>query len=155
GQKLGIDLQYSSAQAEAKPVVQFEFTTPPAGSAATITSISAHVKLDGVSQGADTTYSVPTGGLTDGATYNIPLQVDATGLATGVYPYSLTATEVFNDGTSASTVATGEVQIVNASSDALGAGWSIGSLQQISAPNANGAVLITAGQNDVEQFNEV
>ena len=31
GPDIGIDLQYSSAQAEATPVVQYQFTTPPAG----------------------------------------------------------------------------------------------------------------------------
>src|SRR5205085_156417 len=89
GQGRGIDLQYSSAQAYPHPVVQYQFTTPLAGDSSDITSITAQVSLAGVVQGAATTYNTP-GGLTDGETYNIPLQVDASSLATGVYSYTMT-----------------------------------------------------------------
>ena len=97
GQNIGIDLQYSSAQADPTPVVQYQFTTPPAGDSSSITSINAQVSLAGVVQGAATTYNTPDG-LTDGETYNIPLQVDASELATGVYTYTMTVTENFGSG---------------------------------------------------------
>ena len=88
GQEIGIDLQYSSAQADPTPVVQYQFTTPPAGD-------SAVDHLDHCpgqprrawSRAPATTYNTP-GGLTDGETYNIPLQVNASALATGVYSYT-------------------------------------------------------------------
>ncbi len=44
------------------------------------------------------------------------------------------------------------VNVVNSASDALGAGWSVGGLQQISQVTSDGPVLITAGQQGTEQF---
>ncbi len=55
--------------------------------------------LTGVVQGDPTTYDIPSGGLANGETYNIPLQVNASGqLATRVYPYTMTVTENFGTG---------------------------------------------------------
>ena len=48
-------------------------------------------------QGDPTTYITPDG-LTDGETYYIPLQVDASELPTGVYTYTMTVTEIFGIG---------------------------------------------------------
>ena len=97
GQAIGVDLQYSSVQADPTPVVQYQFTTPVAGDSSSITSINAQVSLAGVTQGAATTYNTPSG-LSDGETYDIPLQVDASALPTGVYPYMMTVTENFGTG---------------------------------------------------------
>ena len=134
GQHIGIDLQYSSGQAEATPVAQYQFTTPPAGDSVAITSINAQISIAGVSQGSATTYNTPDG-LADGETYNIPLQMNASSLPTGVYTYTMTVTENFGSGgseVSLTTTAEGSVNVVNESSDPLGAGWSIGGLQQLS-----------------------
>jgi hypothetical protein len=113
GRGRGIDLQYSSAQADSKPVVQYQFTTPVAGDSSAITWIKAQVTLAGVVQGAQTYYSIPSGGLADGTTYNIPLQVDASSLATGVYPYTMTVTENFGGAEPAVVVTTGGSGYVN------------------------------------------
>ena len=157
GQNIGIDLQYSSAQADPTPVVQYQFTTPIAGDSSSITSINAQVSLAGVSQGTETTYNTPDG-LTDGETYNIPLQVDASELATGVYPYTMTVTENFGSGddeTSITMTAEGNVNVVNESSDPFGHGWSVGGLQQLAQVSSGGPVLITAGQQGTEAFDPV
>ena len=157
GQENGIDLQYSSQQADPTPVVQYQFTTPPAGDSAAITSVTAQVSLAGVSQGPATTYNTP-GGLQDGTTYNIPLQVNASSLATGVYSYTMTITENFGSGSSEVSLTStdmGYVNIVDATSDPLGAGWSVGGLQKVSQLSSNGPVLITAGQQGTEQFDSV
>jgi YD repeat-containing protein len=154
GQSVGIDLQYSSAQANANTVVQYQFTTPAAGNSANITAVSASVSLAGVVQGNPTTYSVGTG-LTDGETYNVPLQVNASALATGVYPYTMTETETFGTGSSAiqmTTENTGYANVVNQSSDPMGAGWSVGGLQTISNASPGGPALVTAGQQGTETF---
>ena len=108
-------------------------------------------------QGTETTYNTPDG-LTDGETYNIPLQVDASELATGVYPYTMTVTENFGSGddeTSITMTAEGNVNVVNESSDPLGAGWSVGGLQQLAQVSSGGPVLITAGQQGTEAFEPV
>ena len=154
GQDIGINLQYSSAQADPNPVVQYQFTTPLAGDSSSITSINAQVSIAGVVQGDATTYNTPDG-LTDGETYYIPLQVNATELPTGVYTYTMTVTENFGSGedeTSITSTDVGSVNVVNESSDPLGAGWSVGGLQQLSQLTTDGPVLITAGQQGTEAF---
>ena len=153
-QDIGINLQYSSAQADPNPVVQYQFTTPLAGDSSSITSINAQVSIAGVVQGDATTYNTPDG-LTDGETYYIPLQVNATELPTGVYTYTMTVTENFGSGedeTSITSTDVGSVNVVNESSDPLGAGWSVGGLQQLSQLTTDGPVLITAGQQGTEAF---
>ena len=50
------------------------------------------------------------------------------------------------------TTAEGNVNVVNESSDPLGAGWSVGGLQQLSQLSPDGPVLITAGQQGTEAF---
>jgi hypothetical protein len=93
--------------------------------------------------------------LTDGETYDLPLQVNASALATGVYTYTMTVTENFGSGSnevSMVTTAQGSVNVVNAASDPLGAGWSVGGLQKLSQLATNGPVLITAGQQGTEAF---
>lgn len=107
-------------------------------------------------QGAATTYT--PNGLTDGETYNIPLQVNASSLATGVYSYTMTVTENFGPGAGVSSItitAQGYANVVNAASDPLGAGWSVGGVQQLSQVNSGGPVLITAGQQGTERFDPV
>jgi len=153
GQNQGIDLQYSSGQANPHPVVQYEFTTPRGGNSSSITSITAQVSIGGVIQGAPATYTPPAG-FADTTTYNIPLQIDASALATGVYTYTMTVTENFGTLSPSSVTMTseGSVDVVNESNDALGAGWSVGGLQHLSQITANGPVLITAGQQGTEHF---
>ena len=157
GQAIGIDLQYSSAQADPTPVVEYQFTTPMAGNSSAITSINAQVTLAGVTQGTTTTYNTP-GGLTDGETYNIPPQVDAAALPTGVYSYTMTVTEDFGSDPGAVSITgtnVGSVNVVNAAGDPLGAGWSIGGLQQLAQLTTDGPVLMAAGQQGTERFDPV
>ena len=153
GQENGIDLQYSSAQAYPAPVVQYQFTTPPASGSAAIASITAQVNLAGVIQGPAVTYNDFS--LQDGETFNVPLQVNASSLPTGVYPYTITAVEEygpeFQDVTITS-VDQGYVNVVNSASDPLGAGWSVGGLQHVWPSTSGAPVLITAGQQGTEQF---
>src|SRR5262249_27485592 len=92
----------------------------------------------GCGAGGRVTHSVPSGGLSDGTAYNVPRQVDATPPATGVDPDTMTVTERVGSGPGApmrTTVARGQVDVVNNATDALGAGWTIGGLQPISQPS--------------------
>ena len=158
GQARGIDLQYSSAQADPQPVAQYQFTTPVAGDSSSITSITAQLTVAGVVQGAATTYDIPSGGLSDGTSYTIPLQGDASALATGVDPYTMSVTEDFGTGSDMTEITTsneGNVNVVNSASDSLGAGWSIGGLQQLSQVTTGGPVVIATGQEPSERFDPV
>ena len=56
------------------------------------------------------------------------------------------------DETSVTRTAQGSVNVVNEASDPLGAGWSVGGLQQLSQLATDGPVLITAGQQGTEAF---
>ena len=72
-------------------------------------------------QGSAITYDTP-GGLTDGTTYYVPMQVDASSLPTGVYPYTMLITENFGSGLGRPRPhdGKGEVNVINAASDAAG-----------------------------------
>jgi len=156
GQHRGLDLQYSSLQANPLPVVQYNPTTQVASDSSAINSVTAGVSVGGVSQGAQVTYNLShsSGGssLTDGQTFRVPLQVNATQLASGVYPYYMSVTQNYSGGASTSSSLQGDVDVINAAASPLGAGWSIGGLQQLSQVTAGGPALITAGAQGAEQF---
>jgi RHS repeat-associated protein len=149
-----VTLEYSSLQANPRPVIQYEFTTPPSGASASITSITATISLGGVVQGSPVTYNTPSG-LVNGQSYHVPMQVNATALATGSYPYTMTITEHFGSSTSFDIVGEGIVDVVNNSSGALGAGWTVGGLQTIHQATAGDRVVITAGRQGTQRFNPV
>ena len=151
GQGRTLDLQYSSLQALPQPVVQFEPSTQPGSDSTAIRSVSAGVAVGGVSQGAAVTYNTPAG-LSDGQAQRVPLQADATALATGVYPYSMNVTENYGGGPSMSAPYNSSVNVVNASASPYGAGWSIGGLQHVYAGPPTGPVLVTAGSQGTERF---
>jgi len=153
GADRGVILEYSSLQADPRPVVQYQFTPPPAGASGSITSITVTVNLAGVIQGAPVTYNTP-GGLVEGNAYYVPMQVDATALTTGVYPYTMTVTEHFGSSSSIDVAAAGYVDVVNNSTGALGAGWSVGGLQKIDQA-ASGQVVVTQGRQGTQRFNPV
>src|SRR5207245_3835638 len=72
----------------------------------------------------------------------IPLQGDATGLATGRYSWSIAVTA--NYGTPVTTTYSGNVDIVNSSSSPFGAGWSLNVLERI-WPVTGGVILELPG----------
>ncbi len=149
GQARGLDLQYSSLQADPRPVVQFEPGTQIASNSLALTSIDARAALGG---SLDPAVTHPTpGGLQDEQAYRVPLQVDATALGTGPYPYSMTVTHAYG-GTTTSRTFKGSVNVVNAAASPLGAGWSIGGLQHVYAPSPTGPALVTAGSRGTERF---
>ncbi len=150
GQARGLDLQYSSLQADPRPVVQFEPGTQIASNSSAITSVDSRVALGG-SLDPSVTHPTP-GGLQDEQPYRVPLHVDATGLVTGAYPYSLTVTHAYSGGTSTSRTFEGSVNVVDAAASPLGAGWSIGGLQHVYASSPTGPALVTAGSRGTERF---
>ncbi len=159
GQAQGVDLEYSSQQADPYMVVQFEPSTQIESNSANIVSITAQATLAGVVQGAAVTYNTP-GGLSDSLVYRVPLRVDATQLATGSYTYSITVTQNYGDLTSASAIFQGYVDVVNRSADTAGpapygAGWGVAGLQQVSLPDPNGPALVTTGTEQAQRYDRV
>jgi len=153
-----LDLQYSSLQADPRPVVQGEATVQPF-TAPGLTSVTAQVTLGGVTQ-SPVTFNV-TG--SPPATYRLPVQVDGTGLATGAYPYSMAISQNFatsggSGGSGGGTTALtsqfkGQVNVVDEVNSHLGAGWTVGGLQRISAVGGTTApVLLTAGSQGTERY---
>jgi RHS repeat-associated protein len=163
GQDRGIDLQYSSLQANPLPIVQM--TLVATSGPAAITEIETQLVIDGVSQ-SSAEVAHPASGLTGGQSFTIAAQAGtpALPLATGIYPYTLTYREKFADNSySAYDSISSSLDIVNRSlagspASAYGAGWSIGDLQSIIVTNpatnplpAN-SVLVTAGSTGSMDF---
>lgn len=139
-----LDLQYSSLQADSRPVIQAQFTTQTGSNSANLTSITAQLTVNGTSQGSAVTYSIP-GGFADGSTYRIPLQANTTGLATGIYTDTFKITKTFTGGSFESMTYAGTVGVVNAGSASAGAGWSFGGVQKLNGVGSSSMLEITAG----------
>jgi RHS repeat-associated protein len=161
GQSRDLVFEYSSLQADPRPVVQFDPSTQIASNSAAIGTITAQITLAGVVQGNAVTYTPSS--LQDGAKFRIPLQVDASQLATGAYPYTITVTanyqQEFYSGPGLSQTYQGWVNVVNGvvtggTANPLGAGWSVGGVQRISLPDPNGPALITAGSQGTVRFDQ-
>jgi RHS repeat-associated protein len=145
----GIDLQYSSLQANPLPVVTAALTTGIGSDSSHLTAITVELTLDSVSQGSAVTYTGIS--LSDGSTYLAAYQGDATGLASGVYPATLTITKYFDNASPQVENYNSDVPVANRATSPYGAGWSIGGLQQIFGATSSDAV-ITAGSSEPEHF---
>ena len=140
----GIDLDYSSLEADPYPVVTAFLTTASGSNSASVTSITASMTIDGISQGSAVTYNSVS--LTDGATYIVQLDAaDVSTLATGIYTADLTITKYFSGGSNFSHTYSEPVMIVNDASSPYGAGWTLGGLQQITVGTAGSSLMITSG----------
>jgi RHS repeat-associated protein len=144
----GLDFQYSSLQADPRPVVQVEPSTQAYSESTTLQSIRAQLSLAGVTQGSPVIYEPPVA--TDGETFRVPIQADATQLATGRYPYTMTVTNYYPGGITLDAAYNSGINVVNRSSSPLGSGWSIGGLQQVYA-GPTGAV-VTDGSKGSDFF---
>ena len=146
----GIDFQYSSLDADPYPVVTAFLTTGAGSNSSSITSITAALTVNGVSQGTVTYDDVS---LTNGATYIVQVQaVNVSTYATGLYSDSLTITKYFSGGGTSNETYAGTLMVVNDSSSPYGAGWSIGGLQQITVGTAGSTLMITDGNDPPEEF---
>jgi RHS repeat-associated protein len=150
GATRSIDLQYSSLQASPYPIVQVALTTATGSDSIPITSITARLSVDGGTPSTPVTYSVSS--LTDGATYIVALQFDATALATGVHNVQVSIAKNHSNGTTANESYGSTINVVNDSASPDGAGWSIGGLQSITTNSLSTSVLITAGSQGTEQY---
>jgi len=157
GKSRSLDFGYSSLQANAQPVVQFDPSTQIGSESGSIQTITAQVTLAGVVQGGPVTYTPSN--LKDGTTFRVPLQVDATQLASGAYTYTMVVTANYSGGPSLSQTYQGFINVVNGApsggaSDPLGDGWSIGGVQQIYQPSPGGPALVTDGSQGTQRYDQ-
>ena len=142
----GIDLQFSSLQADPLPVVSAFLTTGASSDSPNITSITAALTVNSVSQGSAITYDDIS--LTNGETYLVQVQaVNVSGYATGIYSTSLTIAKTFSDIGPVNHSYPGSLMIVNDSASPYGSGWSIGGLQQITVGVGGISLMITDGSD--------
>jgi YD repeat-containing protein len=147
----GIDFQYSSLDADPYPIVSAFFTVAAGSNPSSITSITASLTVNGVSQGSPVTYDDVS--LTTGAAYIVQVQaIYVSSYATGIYPADLTITKYYSGGTSSNHTYDGSLMVVNDSTSPYGAGWSVGGLQQITVGTAGSTLMITDGNEPPEEF---
>ena len=144
--------QYSSAQADPHPVVQFSPSLQSETRTPSLQNVTASAGLSSVTQGSAITFTKPAAGWPNGPA-GMPVQVDATPLATGAYPFDLTVTMNYNGPYNSAVAAdyTTRLTVVNAASSPYGAGWSVGGLQHVFA-SGTGPAVVTAGSQGTEAF---
>jgi RHS repeat-associated protein len=152
GRPVGLQLQYSSLQADPMPVVTESLTTQPGSNSAYLSTIAVSLTVNGVSQGDPGTYDDIA--LTDGSTYLVQYQAtNVSTLATGLYVSTLTLTKDFTGGISPVTENYAvSVMLVNLATSHYGAGWSIAGLQQIYGEVGTTNLMVTDGINAPEEF---
>lgn len=86
-----------------------------------------------------------------GGTLRIAVQFDASGLATGVYPYTAVVTSYYTNATNRSTSVPVRVLILNERSSPYGIGWSVAGLQR-AFPASDGGASIADGSGSIQYF---
>jgi RHS repeat-associated protein len=132
-------LTYDSLLADARPIVVEHHQIDP--SLAIPTQVSGQLTFNGA---AGTTYYYDTSQFIPGDIQQMALQADATGLSTGRYDYTVTVGDL-RGSTTTSTVS-GTATVLNGSSNAFGAGWTLQGLEQVTT--ATGGVILDLGMND-------
>jgi RHS repeat-associated protein len=128
-----LELDYSSTAANAQPIFLVHYQLPSSNLPSNVT---AQLTFNG-SAASTVTYNPSS--LNTNDYMQIALQANASGLATGRYPWQISV----NNGTS-TTSYSGNVDIVNQASSAFGAGWSLGNVQQLVAVTG-GLILVQPG----------
>lgn len=147
----GVDLEYSSLDADALPVVTAVLTTKSGEDSAYITSINVSLTVNGNSQGAAITYDDVS--LTDGESYMVQIQAaDVSTYATGIYPTVLTVVKNFSNHAPQTETYDGTLMVVNDSSSPYGAGWTVGGLERITVGTSGSTLMLTDGDLPPEEF---
>ena len=129
-------LAYNSQAADPQPIIIAE--NPLSASGSVPSQVSATLTFNG---SAGSTYYYGTSTFNPGDIQQIALQA-STSPSTGRYAYSM---QVVDHGTSLAThTYTGSTDVLNQSSDTLGAGWSVAGLEQITS--ATGGVILNLGE---------
>ena len=148
GELDGIDLQYTSMQADPEPIVigLLQVNTDIAGG--TFTSATFALTVGGTSQGSPITVSsIPGNG-----TYLVELPITGgASVSTGIQTIGVTFKMNLTSGGTSTDNWTDTTMIDNGISSPFGAGWSIGGMQRI-IPGGSGTLMLTDGNDPPEEF---
>jgi RHS repeat-associated protein len=129
-------LTYDSLTADPRPIVVFPHQLDPAQTVPT--KVSAQLTFN---SGGGTTYYYDTSNFIPGDIQQIALQANATGLSTGRYNYTGTIADIRS--TTTTTTISGTATILNYSGGAIGNGWTVQGLEQITS--VTGGVILDLG----------
>jgi RHS repeat-associated protein len=132
-----IAVTYDSLTADARPIVVFPHQIDPSNGTVP-TKVSAQLTFNGT---AGTTWYYNTSSYIPGNIQQIALQANATSLATGRYAYTGTIADV--RGTNTTFTISGNTDVINYSGGAIGNGWTVAGLEQITT--ATGGVIVDLG----------
>lgn len=130
---------YDSLNADPRPMILEHHELDPSQSVPT--KVGAQLTFNGVT---GTTYYYATSAFSGGDIMQMALQGDATSLATGRYDYSIAVSDM--RGSTTTTTASGTMTVLNGSSNAIGAGWTLNGLERITA--ASGGLILDLGSGD-------
>ena len=144
----GLEFIYDSTTADPRPILPFNATVPIR--AAVPPLLSHRLSVAGLDQGADT--FVDTSSLDENRDETIrdAVQFDASGFATGRYPYTLRITSHYLQSAVSATLQ-GQVLVNNQLHSPFGAGWGLDGLQRLHQ-NSDGSLLITDGNGEAAFF---
>jgi len=142
GQARSPRLVYRSVTADPQPIMFYHPTLP--GTVGLPTTLSLRMALAGIDQGQEVFFS--TGTLTNGQSQTIrqAMQFDASTVATGVYPYTMTMTNHYPQS-AISVNLRNEVVVNNQIGSSVGAGWMIDGISKLYKQPETGSVLLTEG----------
>jgi RHS repeat-associated protein len=147
GLSRGIDLQYTSLEANPQPIVGGVWNF---GQENFVAYLTISLTVNAVPQGNQITINpAPPHG-----TYRIELPTNLSGLSTGLYTEALTITFSYLGGGSTSETFLNPLMVVNDAASPYGAGWSIGGLQSLTAGTFSGMPMagISVGSAPPEVF---
>lgn len=141
-------LVYNSNAADPQPVVSSRTTIPVR--AAVPPTVSAGLEIGGLQLGPQV--STNTAGLDESRDETIlqAVQVNASSLATGIYPYRLKLTSHYSSS-AISTFQNGDLLIHNLKQSPFGAGWGLAGLGRI-VEQRDGSVVLTNGNGSIQRF---
>lgn len=139
---------YNSSLADSRPIISRDSAILQIGAVPNTASIS--LSLSGIQQGTELFTDTSTLSESQDEDFTQSIQLDATNLQTGVYPYSLKITSNFNVS-KVSDFLTGEISINNQIDSPFGSGWTLSGLSQLH-PQQDGSVLITEGFGETLHF---
>jgi RHS repeat-associated protein len=142
-------LLYNSQHAHPFPVVGASVTFPALPPGAIRLVVTASLSVNGQ---VVATASYP-GGFSPGLPYRLALTFDGTNLATGVYPATLSVSDVVFGGVPSFGQASGEIAVVNRKDSPFGAGWWLAGYERILA-QPDGSLFCDGGDGSTRHYTD-
>jgi len=147
GRDRSLTLVYNSATAAPRPVVAV-WVTQPAG-AQTPDNVTALLRVNGALKASATYSAIPTA-----QTQQLALAYDASGDATGLYPFTLEVRNVYGGVPYADSVS-GTLVVVNRGGSEFGAGWWLAGLEQLVLGQSGNRILWLGGDGSAAVYSPV